>query len=307
MPLTLTCFKDDEGNCVCADGNVDLAGTCITSTIVAATIALLVGSFLVVVGYLFVQHKNRMNDLVWHVNESELRFDDPIEVIGEGAFGVVLLAEYRGTKVAIKRALKAGGKGDSAVGVTGTRSSLGHSSVRNGTNSMQMDTLDSSGSETPTNENSESNVDLENPRILMSGGNLGKGARKSGYFKSKTASVVMDLGFLAEKYGRRGGRRGKGTYNERFHEALTIGSGASSYNSKTLKATCCPWFDSDAKREAEFVAEMRLLSTLRHPCICTVMGAVVARNCVPMLVMGKFIGLVSKPASLCLIDGLRSA
>ena len=35
----------------------------------------------------------------------ELYFDDPVEVIGQGSFGVVLLAEYRGTKVAIKRVL----------------------------------------------------------------------------------------------------------------------------------------------------------------------------------------------------------
>ena len=46
-----------------------------------------------------------------------------------------------------------------------------------------------------------------------------------------------------------------------------------------------------AKLRAQFVAEMRQLSKLRHPCICTVMGACNSRpgdTSEPMLVMGKF-------------------
>ena len=34
------------------------------------------------------------------------QFDDPVAVIGEGSFGVVLLCEYRGTKVALKKAVR---------------------------------------------------------------------------------------------------------------------------------------------------------------------------------------------------------
>ena len=32
------------------------------------------------------------------IQAEDLRFDDPVEVVGEGSFGVVLLAEYRGTR-----------------------------------------------------------------------------------------------------------------------------------------------------------------------------------------------------------------
>jgi hypothetical protein len=43
---------------------------------------------------------------MWHVNPEELNFSHPVEVIGQGAFGVVLAAEYRGTRVAIKRVIE---------------------------------------------------------------------------------------------------------------------------------------------------------------------------------------------------------
>ena len=47
----------------------------------------------------------KKNDSLWKVRREELTFDDPPEVLGRGTFGLVLLAEYRGTKVAVKRAV----------------------------------------------------------------------------------------------------------------------------------------------------------------------------------------------------------
>ena len=41
----------------------------------------------------------------WSVDFKELRFDEPPEIIGRGTFGLVLLANYRGTEVAVKRVL----------------------------------------------------------------------------------------------------------------------------------------------------------------------------------------------------------
>jgi class 3 adenylate cyclase len=54
---------------------------------------------------------------------------------------------------------------------------------------------------------------------------------------------------------------------------------------KTVIAALCPWFDENARRQQEFMVEMRLLSRLRHPCITTVMGAVMTRGTEPMMVM----------------------
>jgi serine/threonine protein kinase len=44
-------------------------------------------------------------------------------------------------------------------------------------------------------------------------------------------------------------------------------------------------FDKQAMLRKDFLNEMRLLSRLRHPCITTVMGAVIAPRTDPMLVM----------------------
>jgi hypothetical protein len=45
------------------------------------------------------RHMRRKNDLLWHIEPSDLKFDAEPEVLGSGSFGVVLLAEYRGTEV----------------------------------------------------------------------------------------------------------------------------------------------------------------------------------------------------------------
>lgn len=61
---------------------------------------------------------------MWHVNAEELNFSHPVEVIGQGAFGVVLAAEYRGTRVAIKRVVpqkeNTRSRGGSVVSVVGS-------------------------------------------------------------------------------------------------------------------------------------------------------------------------------------------
>lgn len=53
--------------------------------------------------YFYVQLKKRRKDDLWIVKPSELHFADPPELIGSGSYGVVFLAEYRGTKVAVKQ------------------------------------------------------------------------------------------------------------------------------------------------------------------------------------------------------------
>jgi hypothetical protein len=58
---------------------------------------------------------------MWHVNPEELNFSHPVEVIGQGAFGVFVAAEYRGTRVAIKRVIEnTRPKAGSVVSVVGS-------------------------------------------------------------------------------------------------------------------------------------------------------------------------------------------
>ena len=65
-------------------------------------------------------------------------------------------------------------------------------------------------------------------------------------------------------------------------------------SSSTGSTTKSNWFlrtigwksnDEYAKLKADFIVEMRHLSKLRHPCITTVMGAVIEKGVEPMLIM----------------------
>ena len=109
-------------------------------------------------------------------------------------------------------------------------------------------------------------------------------------------------------------------YHSRFKDAILGGTGSATMNTRTFHAIFCPWFNAQVRAELDFVSiqahfcfpcfqyfkklfifhskliqthvscglqiqEMRVLSRLRHPCITTVLGAVISRSHDPMLVM----------------------
>eukprot|EP00977_Amphora_coffeiformis_P007218 scaffold1569_cov171-Amphora_coffeaeformis.AAC.4 len=51
-----------------------------------------------------ISYRRRNGDHLWKIHYDDLVFGDPPEVIGRGSFGTVMLADYRGTRVAVKRA-----------------------------------------------------------------------------------------------------------------------------------------------------------------------------------------------------------
>ena len=51
------------------------------------------------------EKRKRLEDLVWKIDAEELYFPATPVVLGRGTFGLVLLAEFRGTEVAVKRVL----------------------------------------------------------------------------------------------------------------------------------------------------------------------------------------------------------
>eukprot|EP00980_Cylindrotheca_fusiformis_P023385 scaffold10429_cov126-Cylindrotheca_fusiformis.AAC.16 len=204
---------------------------------------------------------------VGFVNVEELHFSYPVETIGQGAFGVVVLAEYRGTQVAIKRVLpfreKRSGKG----------------SVTN--NSLSKDTAQKE-------EDAENEIDGDTDVEAMQTSSFG--ARNGSLVVSGSKTSVSDLDFLG---GLSVG--GKKTLLQRwlpflFSDETTsrtiLGnvSGGASSSSKSLFTRIFPYCGTSYHRQQEFMAEMRLLSRLRHPCITTVMGAVMAAH-EPMMVM----------------------
>lgn len=70
----------------------------------AVVVALVV---VLVAVWLYLRHRNGKNESLWKVQRDELIFADPPETIGNGTFGLVVLAEYRGTQVAVKKVMPA--------------------------------------------------------------------------------------------------------------------------------------------------------------------------------------------------------
>ena len=71
-------------------------------------VSILVPCIIVVIAtgiFIRMDQKRRKADCVWQIKPNELKFSEPPEILGRGTFGLVLLAEYRGTHVAVKRVL----------------------------------------------------------------------------------------------------------------------------------------------------------------------------------------------------------
>jgi len=96
---------NDLGECVCEDGSTEIGGNCVSLKILLPSILVPLFILMLVGVYLYVELKRKQADSVWAVLPDELEFDDPPEIIGRGTFGLVLLAEYRGTEVAVKRVI----------------------------------------------------------------------------------------------------------------------------------------------------------------------------------------------------------
>jgi len=107
-------YQCEEGyQCICSPcrvivtctTGVELVGNCVSYAIFLPS--LLVPLFLVcaVLVHVYVEYRRKQADSVWAVDPTELEFEVPNQVIGVGTFGFVLLAEYRGTKVAVKKVL----------------------------------------------------------------------------------------------------------------------------------------------------------------------------------------------------------
>jgi hypothetical protein len=66
---------------------------------------LFVSVFLFVSACLVRERNLNKGDAIWKVNRRDLHFTDPPMVVGRGTYGLVLLAEYRGINVVVKRVI----------------------------------------------------------------------------------------------------------------------------------------------------------------------------------------------------------
>ena len=312
-----------NGKCECGSDTVEIGDKCVDNTILAIAGSLSGVFLLAILGYSYINYRNKKNDQIWQVDLDELHFDDPVEVIGQGTFGVVLLAvsvylrsilafgdilgvrldfflilglhcilqEYRGTKVAIKRAVK------TRKGGSKSTSKVGSYSCMDGRTSMGVIKEEEGGSMVISNHSGQSGYsDLEDIEAAdrSPNGSVGPQSREgaSNGNKSLTNSHHFSLAFMAQDFGGKKSKwarvfpwcASKNDYQSRFHQSV-LGTASQSASSRTIGERLFPCFNEQARLREEFQSEMRILARLRHPCITTVMGAVVTRTHDPMLVM----------------------
>mmetsp|Transcript_35415 Transcript_35415/g.85507 ORF Transcript_35415/g.85507 Transcript_35415/m.85507 type:complete len:1753 (+) Transcript_35415:88-5346(+) len=96
---------NDDGTCTCANNHWELGGKCVSNTIFILSVVMpSVG----VIGLLacVVDRRRRNNaENYWRIDAREIHFSVPPKVLGQGTFGWVVMAHYRGTAVAVKRVL----------------------------------------------------------------------------------------------------------------------------------------------------------------------------------------------------------
>ena len=296
---------DPEGNCVCVDNSIDVGGRCVALSTLLPAILVPIALIALISIRFYVERKKKQADSVWNVTSEELKFDDPPEIVGRGTFGLVLVAEYRGTKVAVKRVIppkisnqyrnrssqRRSSNGGSSFSrkVFGRQSSLavevddafvGRNERRRSSMMSSFTSAKSGGYGDMDSYEEEDDKDLESG--LRSGDGLNSGNLRE---------------LSAGKRGNNSGGNSSGGYASGMASGI-IPTVETAKRISTLSIVASPFQkDQYAKLKADFINEMRYLSKLRHPCVTTVMGAVISKKEEPMLVMefmdhGKFIVLV---------------
>ena len=270
-----------HGDCVCRHGTVDVHGRCVESIYIAVALSCLAVLFISILGSFYLRYKTKMADQMWQVDIRDLTFDDPAEIIGEGSFGVVLACEYRGTKVALKKAVR-NKKGKSKVGISGQNRkvfslwSAGSSNPDARQVTMQIPNSSGHDSTGGTSDKSCDVISLDTndnfPEIDMEFGSSmpQEDGNRSGdinfdFMASGSKKKTFWSGFFGKKDG----------HSERFNEVL-FGSGAASKSTRSVSNTLFPWFSERSRARKEFMAEMRVLSRLRHP-VCAILRSTVQR------------------------------
>ncbi|CAB9505497.1 activated protein kinase catalytic subunit alpha-1 [Seminavis robusta] len=222
----------DQGICICTSSQWT-GEVCSEEVSNEVNLGLAIGmpiAAVLIVGlitYFYCEGRRKQNDSVWHVKKEELKFGDPPEIVGRGTFGVVLLAEYRGTQVAVKRVIppKSSGKKDDRLDITDHNDST-HRSGSKSSAGLQSGSFGRSSAVG-----------------ALSGMNLVSGA---------TSMVGMGSMWMTSM----------------------VGGGSQTEQMEIIQRK---------RMKLEFIEEMRYLSKLRHPCVTTIMGAVLGKD--PMLVM----------------------
>ena len=315
--------SDSSGKCVCGPYSSEIGGSCISYGVIIplTMLPVFVVAFLFVHAY--VERKRKQGDSVWTVDSSDLIYGDPPEVAGRGTFGLVLIATYRGTTVAVKRVIPP------------KKTLNGISSIRSSTSMKNRRASDDTNNDTNNNTRRQSSMlesikerkssifssddnsatkdkfDFDNKIDELDDNDNGtqyEGLKTVQHFgKSRRRSSLLSY-FSAD--GSLGGSFRHGADNgvvdmvvadeenldtsilstRSIDESIPLfkrGKESGGYDSVATNRISSGHHSSlyFKNLKKDFVEEMRQLSKLRHPCIVTVMGAVMSSREDPLLVM----------------------
>ena len=233
---------DTQGNCICKQNSFEISGICfqLFTLLISSLLILLVLFFLSTYWYLKKQRERA--DWVWRINISDLIIDENPVILGRGSFGLVIRAEYRGTPVAVKRAIP-------------PKSNQARLSLPSLLNNIQ-DVFSN------VNQNSFSSM----PEGSIVFGESSQTSLRKISTNIRTAILNSQGAFVPSR-----------TLSTTLN--TIIQSSASNVSQRYVNNR----HQRDLKND--FIREIRLLSKLRHPCITTVMGAVIDSGEEPLLVM----------------------
>eukprot|EP00980_Cylindrotheca_fusiformis_P005534 scaffold1172_cov115-Cylindrotheca_fusiformis.AAC.9 len=255
------------GLCECSADSIEIGDDCVplgTFAAIMVAISLLVAFQ---IGWCINSYRKRKNDEMWHVHPEELNFSHPAEVIGQGAFGVVLAADYRGTRVAIKRVVPVEEK----------------ARRRGSSNTDAVRSL--SDPSTPESEaNSDPEIGQNNSRVLPAIVPMESSRTSSNNEDAAVPDFFDALPAMTKKTVLRQWLPSFFHYDLARSNLQLLGTASGTLRKKSFFAMLCPRCDETTRRQQDFLVEMRLLSRLRHPCITTIMGAVMTGS-EPMMVM----------------------
>ena len=264
-------IANETGYCNC---NTDQGGYVLTSSGCWRTsdLAACVAVPLVTLGFLSVvlysRYKLQQTDSMWKIDVSNIIFADPPEILGRGTFGLVVAGEYRNTPVAVKRVLQTKTKGKSQ------RSPEYLSGSTQGISQRTLNTLSRGTSQewrraTSLPSSTSATVERRDMTTAGAGAFSSRGIRWRETLSSREGSDIFD--------SPSGPVQGTG-----FQTLIDMDI-KRSWMQRLLPCM----YNADQVMRAHFIDEMRLLSRLRHPCITTVMGAVMDKTCEPLLVMER--------------------
>lgn len=281
-PCTPVCGKleteTSPGVCECATGYIAIAGICVQSYAVAVAIVLPVLILVIFAVRWLLKWQQRRSDQLWHIKPHELDFDEPVVCLGKGSFGIVVKAEYRGSKVALKAMLPRSRKAMWAALGSVAASAGDDGSKRVAAVSATQTAAVRKGALSPLITGYGYTVDEKQ-----------RGVEKL-HRALRNAVRSADNSEAANDTEHKPGRTQDVVSSSKAHGTNMEGGSRSRSRTRTLLSNTGRWLSRrlstrERQKRVEFTLEMRLLSKLRHPCVATVIGAVLEPNCPPVLVM----------------------